>query len=177
MASGFSSIFVGLAGFIFTSWRHTILFYSGNLFLCFISCIFYPESTQWLESKSIQTSMWTEVGRFRRSQLTIIVTIKLISMWIAGLVLFYGMTLNSQSMVGNLSTNMIILGLTDSFSTVTLMILSPRVSRRSFLVWVELSLSIIFYFDQVKSQPLYSNHIWFIGRCFNDKWTFTKVRK
>jgi len=133
MASGFSSIFVGLAGFIFTSWRHTILFYSVNLFLCFISCIFYPESTQWLESKSVQTSMWTEFGRFRRSQLTIMVTIKLISMWIAGLVLFYGMTLNSQSMIGNLSTNMIILGLSDSFSTVTLMILSPRVSRRSFL--------------------------------------------
>ena len=56
MASGFASIYVGIAGLFFTDWRHTIWFYGATSFLCFISTLFYPESEEWLISKKTKGS-------------------------------------------------------------------------------------------------------------------------
>ena len=46
------------------------------------------------------------------------------------MIVFYGLTLNSQSIAGDLSVNMVILGTLDALSNIIMVFVSPRVGRR-----------------------------------------------
>lgn len=54
-------------------------------------------------------------------------------MWITTVVLFYGLTLNSVSLSGNLATNMMILGGMDIASCGCLVYISPRIARKKLV--------------------------------------------
>ena len=72
--------------------------------------------------------------------MSIMITIKLVGMWITAIMIFYGLTLNSQSIVGDLSLNMIILGVMDALSNIFMVFISPRIGRRFgfFKIFAEL---------------------------------------
>ena len=74
-----------------------------------------------------------EIEKFRKSKLTIVLNIKLVCMWITSIVLFYGLTLNSVSLSGDLTTNMMILGCMDVASCTYLVFISPRVARKKLV--------------------------------------------
>ena len=99
----------------------------------FLLSFTFPESKEWLKTKELVVDNRAEIQKFRKSKLTILLSIKLICMWITSIVLFYGLTLNSVSLSGDLTTNMMILGSMDIASCTSLVFISPRVARKKLV--------------------------------------------
>ena len=93
----------------------------------------FPESKEWLKTKGVVQDNRAEIRKFRSSKSTLLVSGKLICMWITSVILFYGLTLNSVSLSGKLTTNIMILGCMDIVSCTSLVYISPRVARKKLI--------------------------------------------
>ena len=103
------------------------------MILSFLLSFAFPESKKWLQSKKVVKDNWNEVRKFCASKLTLLVSFKLVCMWITSVVLFYGLTLNSVSLSGELTTNIMILGCMDVVSCTSLVYISPRIARKKLV--------------------------------------------
>ena len=96
--------------------------------LCFVLLLFSKESKQWLESRDDDNR--SEVRKFFKSKLTMLVTTKLVFMWITTNALFYGLTLNSVLLEVSTSTSLIIFGAMDTAACLVLMMFSAKMQRK-----------------------------------------------
>ena len=63
----------------------------------------------------------------------LIVTVKMVILWITAHVSFFGLTLNAQAIIGNLSDNLMVLGAMDAAANLSLVFISPYVRRRTLI--------------------------------------------
>ena len=88
MQSGFASIMVGTAGFMFSNWTDVILYYGILMVVCLLLTFTLPESKKWVESMAEETtsnsSLLIEVRNFGKSKTLVLVTFKMVFVWITG---------------------------------------------------------------------------------------------